>query len=184
MRTSVLHIGVLDIFGFESFETNSFEQLCINYANEKLQNLFNDSTFKREEEEYRAEGIPVADLGDTIPDNQPCLDLIDKRPLGILPLIDEQCLRGQAGSDKALVSKIAANHGGGGNGKGGGGGKGGDAVLQSALKVVEKLLPRLDEAELKRSMPALMPPLFASYSNADRTVRQLAAMCLCQMYAF
>ncbi|GLD95201.1 hypothetical protein PINS_up003843 [Pythium insidiosum] len=101
------HIGLLDIFGFESFETNSFEQLCINYANEKLQQKFNSDVFKVVQKEYVEEEIPL-DLV-TFEDNQPILDLIEGR-MGIVSLLNEEVLRPQA-TDGTFVSKVLDAHG-------------------------------------------------------------------------
>ncbi|GAM28344.1 hypothetical protein SAMD00019534_115200 [Acytostelium subglobosum LB1] len=100
-------IGVLDIFGFENFAKNSFEQFCINFANEKLQQHFNQHIFKLEQEEYEKEKINWSKI--TYNDNQECLDLIEKRPLGILSLLDEECRFPQA-SDTTLLEKLHANH--------------------------------------------------------------------------
>lgn len=95
-------IGVLDIYGFETFEINSFEQFCINYANEKLQQQFNQHVFKLEQEEYLKEGI-VWTMIDFY-DNQPCIDLIEAK-LGVLDLLDEEC-RMPRGSDESWVGKL------------------------------------------------------------------------------
>lgn len=81
-------IGVLDIYGFETFEINSFEQFCINYANEKLQQQFNQHVFKLEQDQYLKEGIDWTMID--FYDNQPCIDLIESK-LGILDLLDEEC---------------------------------------------------------------------------------------------
>ncbi|KAE9590988.1 putative myosin ATPase [Lupinus albus] len=83
-------IGVLDIYGFESFKTNSFEQFCINLANEKLQQHFNQHVFKMEQEEYKKEEIDWSYI--EFVDNQDVLDLIDKKPGGIIALLDEACM--------------------------------------------------------------------------------------------
>ena len=83
-------IGVLDIFGFETFEMNSFEQLCINYTNEALQQQFNRYVFKLEQQEYEKEGIMWKFI--SFPDNQDVLDLIDMKHTGIMALLDEQCI--------------------------------------------------------------------------------------------
>jgi len=82
-------IGVLDIFGFEDFTRNSFEQFCINYANETLHFYFNQHIFKFEQEEYRREGIRWTDI--EFNDNTACLDLFNKKPTGLLYLLDEEC---------------------------------------------------------------------------------------------
>ncbi|OEL35583.1 Myosin-17, partial [Dichanthelium oligosanthes] len=83
-------IGVLDIYGFESFKTNSFEQLCINFTNEKLQQHFNQNVFKMEQEEYNREQIDWSYI--EFVDNQDVLDLIEKKPGGIIALLDEACM--------------------------------------------------------------------------------------------
>jgi len=95
-------IGVLDIYGFEHFQKNSFEQFCINYANEKLQQEFNQHVFKLEQDEYVAEKIEWSFID--FNDNQPCIDMIESR-FGILALLDEEC-RLPSGSDKSLISKL------------------------------------------------------------------------------
>uniref|UniRef100_A0A6M2F8R2 Myosin motor domain-containing protein n=1 Tax=Populus davidiana TaxID=266767 RepID=A0A6M2F8R2_9ROSI len=83
-------IGVLDIYGFESFKTNSFEQFCINLTNEKLQQHFNQHVFKAEQEEYTKEEIDWSYI--EFIDNQDILDLIEKKPGGIIALLDEACM--------------------------------------------------------------------------------------------
>ncbi|KAG4959195.1 hypothetical protein JHK87_035828 [Glycine soja] len=83
-------IGVLDIYGFESFKFNSFEQFCINFTNEKLQQHFNQHVFKMEQEEYTKEEIDWSYI--EFVDNQDVLDLIEKKPGGIIALLDEACM--------------------------------------------------------------------------------------------
>ncbi|GFQ02300.1 myosin-12 [Phtheirospermum japonicum] len=83
-------IGVLDIYGFESFKINSFEQLCINLTNEKLQQHFNQHVFKMEQEEYTKEEIDWSYV--EFVDNQDVLDLLEKKPGGIIALLDEACM--------------------------------------------------------------------------------------------
>uniref|UniRef100_A0A673C4V4 Myosin VC n=1 Tax=Sphaeramia orbicularis TaxID=375764 RepID=A0A673C4V4_9TELE len=95
-------IGVLDIYGFETFEINSFEQFCINYANEKLQQQFNLHVFKLEQEEYMKEDIPWTLID--FYDNQPVIDLIEAK-MGILDLLDEECLFPQ-GTDQSWLQKL------------------------------------------------------------------------------
>uniref|UniRef100_A0A673ZT75 Myosin VB n=1 Tax=Salmo trutta TaxID=8032 RepID=A0A673ZT75_SALTR len=95
-------IGVLDIYGFETFEINSFEQFCINYANEKLQQQFNQHVFKLEQEEYMKEQIPWTLID--FYDNQPCIDVIEAK-LGILDLLDEEC-KVPKGTDQNWCQKL------------------------------------------------------------------------------
>lgn len=95
-------IGVLDIYGFEHFKKNSFEQFCINYANEKLQQEFNQHVFKLEQEEYAAEEIDWQYID--FVDNQPCITLIESK-MGILGLLDEES-RLPAGTDDGLTQKL------------------------------------------------------------------------------
>uniref|UniRef100_A0AAQ5Z040 Myosin VAb n=1 Tax=Amphiprion ocellaris TaxID=80972 RepID=A0AAQ5Z040_AMPOC len=95
-------IGVLDIYGFETFDVNSFEQFCINYANEKLQQQFNLHVFKLEQEEYMKEEIPWTLID--FYDNQPCINLIEAK-LGILDLLDEEC-KMPKGSDDTWAQKL------------------------------------------------------------------------------
>ena len=101
-----LGIAALDIFGFEQFVCNSFEQLCINYANEKLQQLFISHTITAEQDAYIAEGIPWD--GIDYPDNVEIVALLESRSapnIGLLALMDEEC-RLQNGSDTSLLDKV------------------------------------------------------------------------------
>nr|XP_046173218.1 myosin-IIIb-like isoform X1 [Oncorhynchus gorbuscha] len=96
-------IGILDIFGFENFAVNRFEQLCINLANEQLQYFFNHHIFLMEQNEYKEEGIEWETI--SFKDNKPILDLILTKPIGILSLLDEQSAFPQA-SDRDFVDKL------------------------------------------------------------------------------
>lgn len=97
-HTGTASIGLLDIFGFETFDTNSFEQLCINYTNEALQQQFNKYVFKLEQQEYEKEGILWKFI--SFPDNQDVLDLIDRKHTGIMALLDEQCILPKSSDEK------------------------------------------------------------------------------------
>uniref|UniRef100_A0AAY5EDU0 Myosin IXA n=1 Tax=Electrophorus electricus TaxID=8005 RepID=A0AAY5EDU0_ELEEL len=103
----ILSIGVLDIFGFEDYENNSFEQFCINFANERLQHYFNQHIFKLEQEEYRAEGITWHNI-DYI-DNTGCINLISKKPTALFHLLDEECNFPQA-TNQTLLDKFKRQH--------------------------------------------------------------------------
>ncbi|XP_031419237.1 myosin-7-like isoform X2 [Clupea harengus] len=100
-------IGVLDIAGFEIFDFNTFEQLCINFTNEKLQQFFNHHMFILEQEEYKKEGIEweFIDFG---MDLQACIDLIEK-PMGIMSILEEECMFPKA-SDATFKAKLYDNH--------------------------------------------------------------------------
>ena len=95
-------IGILDIFGFESFKNNYFEQFCINYTNERLQEQFNNYIFKLEQQEYETEGIDWTNI--TFPDNKKCLELIEGK-YGLLKILDEECKLSR-GSDRGFTNKI------------------------------------------------------------------------------
>ena len=105
-------IGILDIAGFEIFDLNSFDQLCINYTNEKLQQFFNHHMFTLEQEEYKKEGIEweFIDFG---MDLQACIELIEK-PLGIMSILEEQCMFPKATDttfkDKLYLQHLGKNH--------------------------------------------------------------------------
>uniref|UniRef100_A0A087XND3 Myosin XVA n=1 Tax=Poecilia formosa TaxID=48698 RepID=A0A087XND3_POEFO len=107
-RQHSLSISILDIYGFEDLAFNSFEQLCINYANEYLQFFFNRIVFREELEEYSREQIPWQDI--TFSDNQPCIDIIAAKPHGILRILDDQSCFPQA-TDHTFLQKCHYHHG-------------------------------------------------------------------------
>ncbi|OPJ75468.1 myosin-IIIb-like [Patagioenas fasciata monilis] len=96
-------IGILDIFGFENFAVNRFEQLCINLANEQLQHFFNHHIFQLEQATYKEEELPWETI--TFNNNEPVLNLLLAKPLGLLSLLDEQSAFPQA-TDKTFVDKL------------------------------------------------------------------------------
>uniref|UniRef100_A0A3Q1CCT2 Myosin IHb n=1 Tax=Amphiprion ocellaris TaxID=80972 RepID=A0A3Q1CCT2_AMPOC len=103
-------IGLLDIYGFEVFSVNSFEQFCINYCNEKLQQLFIELTLKSEQEEYEMEGIewePVPYFNNKI-----ICDLVEEKFRGIISLLDEECLRPGEATDITFLEKMEEKIGG------------------------------------------------------------------------
>ncbi|XP_008001917.2 unconventional myosin-Ia [Chlorocebus sabaeus] len=97
-------MGVLDIYGFEILEDNSFEQFVINYCNEKLQQVFIEMTLKEEQEEYKREGIPWTKVDYF--DNGIICNLIEHNQRGILAMLDEECLRPGVVSDSTFLAKL------------------------------------------------------------------------------
>ncbi|KAK5859693.1 hypothetical protein PBY51_021226 [Eleginops maclovinus] len=106
-KSSFLSIGLLDIFGFENFQTNSFEQLCINFANEKLQQFFVGHIFKLEQKEYLKQDIVWNNI--EFSDNQSILDVLAMKPCNLLALIDEES-NFPKGSDATMLNKMNQQH--------------------------------------------------------------------------
>ncbi|XP_035861011.1 unconventional myosin-IXb isoform X3 [Sander lucioperca] len=104
---SCLSIGVLDMFGFENLQTNSFEQLCINYTNEKLQYYINQHIFKFEQEDYVSEGITWQNVDYT--DNTGCIQLISEKSTGLFNLLDKESNLPKA-TDETLLDKLKQQH--------------------------------------------------------------------------
>ncbi|KAG8462486.1 hypothetical protein KFE25_010311 [Diacronema lutheri] len=104
-------IGMLDVFGFEDFETNGFEQLCINFTNERLQQFLVERIFKAEARLYVEEGVPQpgATSGAQFVDNAGCVDMIGGAPSGIFRLLDSQCISPQA-TDAKFVASVNETH--------------------------------------------------------------------------
>uniref|UniRef100_A0A8C1TIE1 non-specific serine/threonine protein kinase n=1 Tax=Cyprinus carpio TaxID=7962 RepID=A0A8C1TIE1_CYPCA len=101
-----MNVGILDIFGFENFKKNSFEQLCINIANEQIQFYFNQHIFALEQIEYQSEGVDASLV--EYEDNRPILDMFLQKPMGLLSLLDEESRFPQA-TDQTLVDKFQDN---------------------------------------------------------------------------
>ena len=105
--TTILWVGLLDIFGFEDFEKNSFEQLCINLANETLQGHYNTYVFEKDLEECKAENIDTIRM--TRPDNSGCIALVASTKDGLLALLDDECALGK-GSDAGFFASTTQTH--------------------------------------------------------------------------
>uniref|UniRef100_A0A4W5R0B3 Myosin IIIB n=1 Tax=Hucho hucho TaxID=62062 RepID=A0A4W5R0B3_9TELE len=106
MNICGMNVGILDIFGFENFKKNSFEQLCINIANEQIQFYFNQHIFALEQMEYQSEGVDASLV--EYEDNRPILDMFLQKPMGLLSLLDEESRFPQA-TDQTLVDKFEDN---------------------------------------------------------------------------
>lgn len=105
---SLSWIGILDVFGFENFEfNNSFEQFCINFANEKLQQFFNICIIEEEQKEYVREALPWRAL--KVPDNQDTIDLVEGKPSGIISVLDSTCMMPK-GSDEIFINNLFEVH--------------------------------------------------------------------------
>ncbi|GMH55700.1 hypothetical protein TL16_g01972 [Triparma laevis f. inornata] len=102
------YIGILDIFGFEIMQVNSFEQLCINFANEMLQRQFNQQVFVLEKQRYEEEGLKVASIA--FQDNQPVIDLVSKKPEGLFFILEEHGMMNRKPDNKALLSTFHQRH--------------------------------------------------------------------------
>lgn len=109
-EASFTTLGILDIYGFEIFEKNGFEQMCINYVNEKLQQIFINLTLKEEQEEYDREGIQWEPI--KFFNNKICCDLIESKrnPMGVFTLLDDTC-NFPKGTDEKFLAKLKENHG-------------------------------------------------------------------------
>ncbi|CAJ0593296.1 unnamed protein product [Cylicocyclus nassatus] len=106
---SVSYIGVLDIAGFEFFEVNSFEQFCINFCNEKLQHFFNERILKQEQELYAKEGLNVPRI--EYSDNHDCIELFERKPSGLLDLLDEEARLPRPSPQHYTLAAYEANKG-------------------------------------------------------------------------
>lgn len=108
VNNNLYSIGILDIFGFEVFELNSFEQLCINFANEKLQAHFNEVIFDYEKLLYEEESVPLEHI--LFEDNSACVNLLEGKPYGVFVLLEEECSLGNA-TDLTFISKLEKTFG-------------------------------------------------------------------------
>lgn len=108
-RRSLLNIGLLDIYGFEVLKSNSFEQLCINFTNEKLHQLYITDMFKAEKAVFQAEGL--AEFVQTVEfkDNEPLLDMLDSNSLSVFNLLDEWCSVASP-DEQSFLTKVRFHH--------------------------------------------------------------------------
>ncbi|RVW36507.1 Myosin-2 [Vitis vinifera] len=174
-------ISILDMYGFGTFQKNSFEQLCINYANERLQQHFNRHLLKLEQEEYELDGIDWKRVD--FEDNHECLDLFEKKPLGLLSLLDEESNAPMA-TDMSFANKLKQHLVGNPCYKGENGGAfsirhyAGE-VLYDTSGFLEKNRDPLhsDSIQLLSSCSCKLPQLFAS-NLLDHSQKQASPLSL------